>query len=86
MYHYLVSYYRAMEKLEHWVRGIDDCTLWDQEFGDHFYLVVEFLVVTSSHGITQNPIKFLFGKEVEFIEFQIREDGIPLCAATVEVH
>ena len=47
--------------------------------------MVEFLVLTFSHGITQNPTKFVFGKkEVEFIGFQIMEDGFAPCAATVE--
>ena len=47
--------------------------------------MVEFLILTSSHGITQNPTKFVFGKnEVEFVGFQIREDGFTPCAATVE--
>ena len=47
--------------------------------------MVEFLVLTSSHGITQNPTKFVFrNKAVEFIEFQIREDGFAPRAATLE--
>ena len=47
--------------------------------------MVEFLVLISFHGITKNPTKFVFWKkEVEFIGFQIREDGFAPCAATVE--
>ena len=80
-----MRYGKIMKKLERWVRFIDNCALWDPEFCDHFYHVVEFLVLTSSHGITQNPTKFVFGKkEVEFIGFQIREDGFAPCAATLE--
>ena len=80
-----MRYDKIMEKLERWVRCIDDCALWYQEFRDHFFHVVEFLVFISSHGITQNPHKFVFRKkEVEFIGFQIREDGFAPCAATVE--
>ena len=37
-----MRYNKTMEKLEWWVRFIDHCALWDQEFEDHFYHVVEF--------------------------------------------
>ena len=47
--------------------------------------MVEFLFLTSSHGITQNLTKFGFWKkEMEFIGFQIREDGFAPHSATVE--
>ena len=82
---YNMRYDKIMENLERWVRCINNCALWYQEFSDHFHHVVEFLALTSSHGITQNPTKFLFGKkEEEFIGFQIREDDFIPCTATVE--
>ena len=48
--------------------SVNNCALWDQEFGDHFYHVVKFVFKK---------------KEVEFFGFQIREDAINACAATV---
>ena len=77
-----MRYKKMMEELERWVKCINKCVMWDQEFRDHLFHVVELLPLTSSHGITQNPTKFLFGmKEMEFIVFQIREDGFTPYAA-----
>ena len=74
-----------MEKLEQCFRGINDCTLWDQVLGDHFYHLVEFLVTTSPHGVTQDSCKFVFRKmEVDSIGFLIKEESFTPLAATVE--
>ena len=45
---YTMRYDKIME-MEQWVRCINNCTLWDLGF-------------TSSHGINQNPTKFVFRK------------------------
>ena len=69
------------------MRCLDACSMLDQDFGNHFYHVVEFMVIVSSCsiGITQNLTKFnSWHKDLEFIGFYLKSDGIMPNAAMVE--
>ena len=56
---------------------VDDVVGWADTLGQLFWDAVKFLSLTGSHGIVQNPKKFVFGREeLEFVGFWIQKDGI----------
>ena len=69
-----------------WACQVDDASVWDKEFKNDIWHVLEFLELTGSNGITQNPEKFHFGRqELEFIGFFLREDGFAPAPAIVKL-
>ena len=49
---------------------VDDTCSWDKEFGDPFWHVLDFQLLTVSNKIKQNPNKFQSRRtEIEFIGF-----------------
>ena len=51
---------------------IDDTLLWAENIEEAFWQAVEWLDTCGRNGITQNPDKFVFGKDtVEFAGFKI---------------
>ena len=56
---------------------VDDVLGWAKTLLQLFYDVTQFLSHTSAHGVIQNPKKFTWGrKEVEFVGFWVKQDGI----------
>ena len=56
---------------------IDDVCGWAKMLQALFWDTVQFLDVTGSHGIIQNPKKFVWGRqELEFVGFWLTRDGI----------
>ena len=73
---------KFLETQERWVRCLDDCSMLDQVFAEHFYHVGEFLVMMSNNGITQNLTKFNSGNKD--LEFYLRSDGFTPNTAMVK--
>ena len=64
---------------------LDNCCLWDIDFADHIWHIVEFLIVTGQNGIIQNQTKFVFWQEeLEFIVFDLKKDGFAPCSVTIK--
>ena len=59
------------------MRIVDDSCLWNENITDHVKQVCEYLHLTGSNGIIQNPDKFVFGRRsLEYVGFQLTPDGI----------
>ena len=57
------------------VRIVDDSCLWNENITDHVKQVCEYLHLTGSNGIIQNPDKFVFGRRsLENVGFQLTPD------------
>ena len=65
---------RALKKLK---KCVDDVLGWADTLWELFFSAMNFLYHTNSHGVTQNPAKFAWGRrEIEFLGFWLSEDGV----------
>ena len=56
---------------------VDDVVGWAQALVQLFHDTAHFLSYTGSHGIIQNPSKFVWGrKELEYVGFWLKADGV----------
>ena len=58
---------------------VDDVIMWDNDDGlsDHWWQVIDYLILVGSNGIILNPKKFQFcQREVEFAGFSITKDDV----------
>ena len=64
---------------------VDDVLGWAETLEQLFFDTAFFLFHTNSFGIIQNPAKFTWGKrELEFLGFWIKEDGIRPTQDTID--
>ena len=65
---------RALKRIK---KCVDDVLGWARTFLQLFLDTVNFLSHTGSHGIIQNPAKFVWGvEEIEYVGFWIKKDGV----------
>ena len=58
---------------------VDDTLLWVDSIDQAFWQTVQWLDTCGRNGITQNPDKFVFGKDtVEFAGFEISLTSVKL--------
>ena len=74
---YTYWYDLVIRSLKNIKKCIDDVLGWASSLVELFFNVVNFLYLTNSHGIIQNPAKFKWGrKEIEYLGFWLTEDGV----------
>ena len=70
-YDFVIPNLKALKKC------IDDVLGWAKTLAELFFNTLNFLFVTNSHGIIQNPAKFKWGRrEIEYVGFWLTEDGV----------
>ena len=63
----------------------NDVLGWASTLWELFFNTLTFLFHTNSHGIIQNPEKFNWAKrEIEYLVFWIKEDGVQPTQATLQ--
>ena len=56
---------------------VDDTAMWDTELEEHWWRMIDFLILLGNNGIILNEEKFQFAKrEVNFAGFHITADGV----------
>ena len=73
----------ADSKVSHndYTKCIDDALLWADSIEQSFFKTVEWLNLCGRNGITLNPDKFIFAKDVvEFAGFEVTTDSVRPCA------
>ena len=65
---------RHMQRIK---KCVDDVVGWAKALVQLFHDTAHFLSYTGSHGIIQNPAKFVWGKqELEYVGFWLKTDGV----------
>ena len=56
---------------------VDDVLGWAESLTQLFFDVCHFLYNKNSHGVIQNPAKFIWGRqEIDYLGFKILKDGV----------
>ena len=56
---------------------VDDVIMWDETLQEHWWRIIDYLILVGRHGIIMNPKKFQFcQREVEFAGFLITQDDV----------
>ena len=56
---------------------VDDVVMWDETLEEHWWRVIDYLILIGKNGIILNPKKFQFcQKNVEFAGFLITEEDV----------
>ena len=56
---------------------MDDTALWDTDLEEHWWRIVDYLVLLGNAGIILNPEKFQFSqKQIDFAGFRLTEDEV----------
>ena len=64
---------------------VDDVLGWAKTLYKLFVIIMNFLYHTNSHGVTQNPAKFAWGRrEIEYLGFWLTEVGIKPSEETLQ--
>ena len=56
---------------------VDDVIMWDETLEEHWWRIIDYLILVGTNGIIMNPKKFQFcEREVEFAGFLITEEDV----------
>ena len=71
---YSKRYDKIIESVERKTKIVDDTALWDTDLQNHWWRMIDYLILVGKHGIVLNADKYQFcQKEVEFGGFKISE-------------
>ena len=76
---------RFDEIVAHKTKCVDDTLLWADTTEQAFWQAVQWLETCGRNGVTQNPDKFVFGKDtVEFAGFEITRTSVRPCSKMLQ--
>ena len=59
-------------------KWVDDVIMWDDDYSieDHWWRVIDYLILVGNSGIILNPKKFSFARDIESAGFLITQDNV----------
>ena len=68
---------RVLDRTERKTRCVDDVALWDENMEEHWWRVIDYLILLGRNGIILSPGKFQFSShEIDFAGFRVTDNEV----------